>query len=96
MSFDKKETFKMIRDNVNETDPYAEFIIYGSRARGDEHTESVWDILILTDYAVSLNKQKEFRHNLYDLELEIEEPFSTFVYSKKRLEYQNECHFFFH
>ena len=83
MSFDKKEIFRMIRENVNETDPNAEVIIYGSRARGDEHSESDWDILILTDYAVTLSKQKEFRHRLYDLELEIEEPFSTFVYSKK-------------
>jgi len=50
---------------------------------GGERSDSDWDILILTNYPVSLDKEKEFRHHLFDLELMIEEPFSTFVYSKK-------------
>ncbi len=78
----KKHIIQLIRENVSEIDPKADVILYGSRARGEEHSESDWDLLILTDYPISLKKEKEFRHNLFDLELEIEEPFSTFVYSK--------------
>lgn len=63
-------------------DPKAEVILYGSRARGDDRPDSDWDILILTDYPVNLNKERVFRDNLYDLELETGEPFSVFVYSK--------------
>ncbi len=73
---------QLIRSYINAIDPKAEVILYGSRARGDERSESDWDILILTDYPVDLNKERLFRNKLYDLELETEEPFSIFVYSK--------------
>jgi predicted nucleotidyltransferase len=73
----------LIRQTINDIDPDAEVILYGSRARGDEKTDSDWDILILTDYAVDLNTEQQFRDKLYDLELETGEPFSVFVYSKK-------------
>jgi len=73
---------QLIRSYINAIDPKAEVILYGSRARGDERSESDWDILVLTDYPVDLNKERLFRNKLYDLELETEEPFSIFVYSK--------------
>ena len=63
-------------------DPKAEIILYGSRARGDERPDSDWDILVLTDYPVDLKKERIFRDNLYELEIELGEPFSIFVYSK--------------
>ena len=63
-------------------DPKAEIILYGSRARGDDRPDSDWDILILTDYPVDLEKERKFRNNLYDLELETGESFSLFIYSK--------------
>ena len=64
-------------------DPAAEAFLFGSRARGDNRPDSDWDILILTDYPVDLNKEREFRNHLYDLELETGEPFSLFAYSNK-------------
>ncbi len=63
-------------------DPKAEVILYGSRARGDERTDSDWDILILTNYPVDLEIERKFRDKLYDLELETGESFSVFAYSK--------------
>lgn len=72
-----------IRQAINEVDPHAEVILYGSRARGDEQVESDWDILVLTDYAVDLKTEQLFRDKLYDLELEVGEPFSVFAYSKE-------------
>ena len=73
---------QLIRNSVRSIDPKAEVILYGSRARGDERIDSDWDILILTDYSVNLQIEREFRDKLYDLELETGEPFSVFAYSK--------------
>lgn len=72
---------KLIRKKIDEIDPEAQVILYGSRARGDEKIDSDWDLLILTDYAVGIEKERQFRENLYDLELETGEPFSLFAYS---------------
>ena len=74
---------KMIAERVNEIDPKAEIFLFGSRARGDFNENSDWDILILTNYPVSLKDEQRFRHHLVFLELETGEVFSTFVYEKK-------------
>jgi predicted nucleotidyltransferase len=56
--------------------------LYGSRATGKARKDSDWDILILLDKpTISLKDEQAFRHNLYDVELEIGEPISTLVYS---------------
>lgn len=73
---------QLIRQYISSIDPKAEVILYGSRARGDERTDSDWDILILTDYPVNLKTERKFRDKLYDLELETGESFSVFAYSK--------------
>ena len=57
----------LVRKYVNELDPKADVILYGSRARGDEKPYSDWDILILTDYAENLMIEIKFRNKLYDL-----------------------------
>jgi uncharacterized protein len=74
---------ELIRKNISKIDPLADIILYGSRARGDYRRDSDWDVLVLTDYPVNLKKERDFRNNLYELELETGEPFSIFVYSKK-------------
>lgn len=74
---------KQIRESINVIDSKAQVIIFGSRARGDAKSESDWDILILTDYPVSSDIEKNFRNKLFDLEIESGEVFSTFVYQKK-------------
>ena len=71
-----------IRILVKEIDPTADVILYGSRARGDEHPDSDWDILILVDAEVDLDYERMFRHKLYDLELETGEAFSITVYNR--------------
>ncbi len=73
---------RLIKQNVSEIDPFAQVILFGSRARGDERPESDWDLLILTDYPVNLEKERQFRNHLYDLELETGQPFSLFAYSE--------------
>jgi len=82
MKKNKSQIRRLIREYVNLVDSKAEVILYGSRARGDERADSDWDILILTDYPVDLATEEKFRDKLYDLELEIDEPLSVFIYSK--------------
>jgi len=74
---------KLIKTSIMAIDPKAQVIIFGSRARGDAKKESDWDILILTDYPVSTEIERSFRNNLYDIEIETGEVFSTFVYQKR-------------
>ena len=76
-----KNISRKIKAVINNIDADAEIILYGSRARGDEKNDSDWDILILTNYPVDLSVERKFRNKLYDLELEINESFSVFVYS---------------
>ncbi len=73
---------RLIRFNISEIDPDAEVILYGSRARGDARDDSDWDILVLTDYPIDLQKESTFRNHLYELEIDSGEPLSVFVYSK--------------
>jgi len=76
----------MIRGKIHEIDPAAKVILYGSRARGDERPDSDWDVLVLTDYPVTVEKERAFRNNLFELELETGEPFSVFVFSENEWE----------
>ena len=71
-----------IRTSIETIDPKAQIIIFGSRARGEAKKESDWDILILTEFAVSIEIERSFRNNLFDLEIETGEVFSTIVYQK--------------
>lgn len=48
----KRKTIKLlqlIKRKVLEINPNAKILLYGSRARGTEHNESDWDLLILLD-----------------------------------------------
>ena len=72
-----------IKQAVQQADPTATAILFGSRATGKAREDSDWDVLILLDKPeVSIRDEQAFRHNLYDLELEIGEVISTFVYGE--------------
>ena len=71
-----------VKELVQATDPEAEVILFGSRARGEAREDSDWDILILTPEAANLKVEQAFRHKLFALELEYGQAISTFVYSK--------------
>lgn len=86
MSIQREKVLTLIKKHISEVDPFAEVILYGSRARGDERPYSDWDILILVNTEADIETEKLFRHKLFDLELEIGEAFSTFVYNKQEWE----------
>ena len=77
------DIIKRIKTSIKAIDPKAQVIIFGSRARGDAKKESDWDILILTDNPVSTEIERSFRNNLFDIEIETGEVFSTIVYQKQ-------------
>ncbi len=55
------------RAAIERIDPYAEIILYGSRARGDAAPESDYDLLILTNEEVTLKKEDVFRRQLFSI-----------------------------
>lgn len=83
MRYSKAEIISLIKSWIKSKDSNAELILFGSRARDQFHSESDWDLLILLDQTkVGEETKKEFREGLYDIELEIGEPISVFVFSK--------------
>lgn len=84
MKSKKSKVLKLIKSVIARKNPKADVILFGSRARGQEDSNSDWDILILVDDpVVSIEQEKEYREELFDVELEMGEPISTFVLSKK-------------
>ncbi len=83
MKSQKEIVLSMIKKQVKEIDPSADIILYGSRARGDEQPDSDWDILILVNTKADIETEKVFRHKLFDVELELGQALSTFVYNKQ-------------
>ncbi len=72
-----------IRSAVQEIEPTAQVILYGSRARGDAAPDSDWDILILLDDPVNAHREDAITHRLFGLQLETDTVLSTIVYSKE-------------
>jgi len=73
----------LIKSKISKKNHDAEVVLFGSHARGQANSKSDWDILILlNNIKVDRKIEKEYREELFDIELEIGEPISTFVYSK--------------
>ncbi|MEW6103998.1 MAG: nucleotidyltransferase domain-containing protein [bacterium] len=82
----KEEQILLMRCSraIKRTEPSAEVIFYGSRARGEASYDSDYDLLILIDGEVSLEKKEIIYHKLYPIELETEKVLSIIVYSKQQ------------
>jgi len=72
-----------ISESIHGKDPFAVAYLFGSRARGDNRSNSDWDILILVNERKVTNEiEDKFRDGLYDIELESGQVISTFIYTK--------------
>ncbi len=80
---DSDKVLNMIRTTVRATEPDAEIILYGSRARGDAHDNSDWDVIvILNKPKMSHSSRYEIACDLWEKGVTIGEEINTFVYTK--------------
>ena len=81
----------MIKSRIKQKNPLADIILFGSHARGQSNKDSDWDILILLNQpVVNRMMEREYRDELFAIELEIGEPISTLVFSKSDWEQKHE------
>jgi predicted nucleotidyltransferase len=74
---------QLINSRIRFQDPKAEVILFGSHANGKAGEESDWDILILIDSPKKNRSiEEKYRDEMFQLELELGEAISTFIYSK--------------
>jgi uncharacterized protein len=72
-----------IRTGIKEKDSRAEIFLYGSRARGDNHPDSDWDILVITPRdKITLDYESELRDPILDIEFETGQIISLMVYTR--------------
>jgi predicted nucleotidyltransferase len=75
---------QLIKKSVQASDPEATLILYGSYARGDFHSESDIDLLVLIDKdKITWEDRKRIGYPLYDIELDSGIMISTLVYSRR-------------
>ncbi len=68
---------------IHKQDPKAQAFLFGSRARGDNKSDSDWDILILINSQIVTSEiENRFRDVLYNIELESGQIISAFIYSR--------------
>lgn len=79
----REELLKQIRQTINEVEPDAEIILYGSQSRGDATQESDWDFLILVDGNVTDERIDRIRHKLYEIEWESGKVISSVIRNRE-------------
>ena len=83
---DKNYILQMIKQKVQETEPGATLILYGSYARGEEREDSDIDILILIDSdkeKITGKDRDRLISPICRVELETEKVISPVFYTKK-------------
>lgn len=79
----QEELLQRVKQTVHESEPGAEVILYGSRARQDAGPDSDWDFLVLVEGPVSDARADALRHQLYEIEWESGEVLSVVVRSRQ-------------
>lgn len=74
---------EQIKANVHEVEPEAEVWLYGSRARGEAHSESDWDVLVLSPRSsLSVKDEAQFIDHITDLMIATGQVIHLFAYGK--------------
>lgn len=79
-----EQTILTIKTLLNEVLPQgSEAILFGSRARGDFHNGSDWDILILLDKnKIEISDHDNYSYPLRELGWDINEEINPIIYTK--------------
>ncbi len=64
-----KDIAKTVKSAVQEFDPSAKVVLFGSRARGDAHKDSDYDFLVLLNLPLDFQLKTRILDKLYDIEL---------------------------
>ncbi len=67
---EEKVLLQRIKSAIQEIEPNAELYLFGSHSRGDATEESDWDVLVLVDGEVTMNRKVPIWNSVYPLELE--------------------------
>ena len=88
MSEDKRaQIIRMIRETIHASEPTAQVILYGSRARGDAREDSDWDVLAIIDKPrLTLKDRSNIQYPIWDKGLELGEEINVFPYTRKQWE----------
>ena len=82
---DDKKVLNLITTTVRMSEPDAQIVLYGSRARGDARKDSDWDVIVLLNKDnVSYMDRSEISCELWEKGMEIGEEINAFVYTKKQ------------
>jgi uncharacterized protein len=77
-----KDIIATIKKTMKKVAPQARVILYGSRARGDYHKDSDWDLLILLDKdKIEEKDQERIAFPLYDIGYSANQLISPKIYT---------------
>lgn len=81
---DKQNVIEAMHDVLRKIDPCARAFLFGSRARGTEHADSDWDVLILIDKPkVTLQDYDKYSYPLRELGWDIDEIINPVIFSQQ-------------
>jgi len=78
-----EELLEQVKRTIHESEPDAEIILYGSRARRDSDEQSDWDFLILLDGHVDDERIDKIRHHIYEIEWACDEVLCSIIISRE-------------
>lgn len=79
----RENILNSIRSELQKSAPEAQAILFGSRARGDDKSDSDWDILILLDKTkLESSDYDNIAYPLYELGWELDQKISPKLYTR--------------
>ena len=81
-----KEILAQIKTTVQEIIPDAKVFLFGSRARGDWHEESDWDILVLTENKYPKSIKQLVHDKLFPLSVHLATLFQFVIVTEEEWE----------